>query len=59
MVYEDDKDDIEKKLGVLVHDTVIHTSDELTGDKQLEKQMKKSCLKNQQQWSNINILLFS
>jgi hypothetical protein len=41
----DDSQDVEEKLFYMVQDTVHETACELVGQKHLEKQMKKSCIK--------------
>jgi hypothetical protein len=40
-----DRGDVEMQLFCAVKDTVQETTRELVGDRQLEKQMKKSCIK--------------
>lgn len=46
-IVETDQDifDIEKKMYYKIKDTISETTCELTGEKQLEKMMKKSCVK--------------
>ena len=44
MIFENDNLNLDKRLGYMVKDTVFATACELTGEKGLEKQMKKSCL---------------
>lgn len=42
--FQEDKDSIDHKVAAYVADTVWETTTELTGEKWLEKQMKKSCV---------------
>lgn len=42
--FQEDKESIDNKVAAYVADTVWETTSELTGEKWLEKQMKKSCV---------------
>ena len=45
LIFQEDKESIDNKVAVHVADTVWETTAELTGEKCLEKQMKKSCVR--------------